>query len=51
MKLIKTREEKEYSFDIGMSGSSCTLVIIKNDFVYHAHVGDSLAVLSKVFVN
>lgn len=34
-----------------MSGTSCTLVIIKNDFIYHAHIGDSLAVLSKIFVN
>jgi serine/threonine protein phosphatase PrpC len=50
-KQIKIREENEYNCDIGMSGTSCTLVILKNEFIYHAHVGDSLACLSKIFVN
>ena len=50
-KHIKTREEEEYNVDIGISGCCCTLVIIKNEFIFHAHVGDSLAALSKIFVN
>lgn len=41
------RRENEYDVDIGMSGTSGTLVIVKDNAVCYANVGDSLACLSR----
>jgi len=45
---LKIRDEREYNIDIGMSGTSCTLVVMIEDMVYYGYVGDSLICLSKV---
>ena len=41
------RQRNEYSVDIGLSGTTATLVIILNNTIYYGYVGDSLACLSK----
>ena len=50
-KRIKTRDKEEYDVDIGMSGCSCTLVIIIDKDIYTAHIGDSMVCLSKEYVS
>jgi len=45
---LKIREESEFNIDIGMSGTSCTLVVMIEDMVYYGYIGDSLICLSKV---
>jgi serine/threonine protein phosphatase PrpC len=45
---IQSRDEKEFDIDIGMSGSTCTLVIIVDKVLYYGFVGDSLMVISKI---
>lgn len=42
------RDDREYNLDIGMSGTSCSLVIMIGNNVYYGFVGDSLICLSKV---
>ena len=42
------RDKDEYNIDIGMSGTSCTLVVMIDDMVYYGYIGDSLICLSKV---
>lgn len=41
------RQRNEYNVDIGLSGTSATLIIILNNNIYYGYVGDSLACLSK----
>ena len=48
LKRIAQRNEQEYDIDIGMSGCSCTLVIIIGNTIYYGFVGDTLLCLSKV---
>lgn len=46
------RQRNEYNVDIGLSGTSATLIIIFNNTIYYGYVGDSLACLSKEgFIN
>jgi len=46
------RGRNEYNVDIGLSGTSATLIIIFNNTIYYGYVGDSLACLSKEgFIN
>lgn len=46
-RVMAIRRENEYDLDIGMSGTSGTIVIIKdNNHVFYGNVGDSLACLS-----
>jgi len=45
---LTIRDENEYNIDIGMSGTSCTIVILMGDMVYYGYIGDSLICLSKV---
>ena len=47
---VAYRNLEEYEVDIGMSGTSCTLLIIVGDTVYYGFVGDSLVAISK-FLN
>jgi len=42
------RKPCEFEVDIGMSGTTCTLVIIVNSIVYYGFIGDSLLCISKV---
>ena len=49
MRRVAFRNLKEYEVDIGMSGTSCTLVIIIGDTVYYGFVGDSLVSISKFY--
>ena len=41
------RNRNEYKIDIGMSGTTCTLIIIIHNMVYYGFVGDSLACFTK----
>ena len=41
------RDPSEYKIDIGMSGTTCTLILIIHNHIYYAYVGDSLACISK----
>ena len=47
MRRIAYRNPEEYDVDIGMSGSSCTLVIMIGSVIYFGFVGDSLVAISK----
>ena len=44
---IALRNMEEYEVDIGMSGTSCTLVIMIANTIYFGFVGDSLVAVSK----
>lgn len=44
---IAYRNLEEYEIDIGMSGTTCTLLIIIGDTIYFGFVGDSLVAVSK----
>lgn len=48
LRRIARRSEQEYDIDIGMSGCSCTLVIIIGNSIYYGYIGDTLLALSKV---
>ena len=48
---IKHRDKEEYEVDIGMSGCSCTLVIIIEKDIYTAHIGDGMLCLSKEYTS
>ena len=50
MRRIAFRNLEEYEIDIGMSGTTCTLLIIIGDMIYFGFVGDSLLAISK-FMN
>ena len=41
------RKRNEYAIDIGLSGTTATLIVILNNIIYYGYVGDSLACLSK----
>lgn len=45
---IRNRDAKEYDIDIGMSGTTCTLIILLDGVMYYGFVGDSMACMSKV---
>lgn len=45
-KRLKTRNEDEFNIDIGMSGTTATLVIIIDDMIYYGWVGNSLCCIS-----
>lgn len=45
---IRNRDAKEYDIDIGMSGTTCTLIILLDGIMYYGFVGDSMACMSKV---
>jgi hypothetical protein len=47
MRRIAHRNQEEYDIDVGMSGTSCTLVLIIGNTVYFGFVGDSLVAVSK----
>lgn len=51
LKRIALRNGTEYDIDIGMSGCSCTLVIIIGKKIYYGFVGDTLLCLSKVLTS
>ena len=50
MRRIAYRNLEEYEIDIGLSGTTCTLIIIVGDIIYYGFVGDSLLTMSK-FMN
>jgi hypothetical protein len=50
MRRIAYRNLEEYEIDIGLSGTTCTLLIIIGDTIYFGFVGDSLLTISK-FMN
>lgn len=50
MRRIAYRNLEEYEIDIGMSGTTCTLLLIIGDMIYFGFVGDSLLAISK-FMN
>lgn len=43
---VKMRDEEEFKIDIGMSGTTATLVIIFDDMIYYGWVGNSLCCIS-----
>lgn len=43
---LRTRSEDEFNIDIGMSGTTATLIIIIDDTIYYGWVGNSLCCLS-----
>ena len=45
---IRNRDKQEYDVDIGMSGTTCTLIILLDGIMYYGFVGDSMACMSKV---
>ena len=45
---LQIRNEEEYNLDIGMSGTSCSLVIMMDDSIHFGYVGDSLICISKI---
>jgi muramoyltetrapeptide carboxypeptidase LdcA involved in peptidoglycan recycling len=47
MRRVAYRNLDEYQVDIGMSGTSATLVIIIQNTIYYGFVGDSLVAVSK----
>lgn len=47
MRRVAFRNIEEYEVDIGMSGTSCTLVIVIGNYIYFGFVGDSLVAVSK----
>lgn len=47
MRRIAYRNLEEYEVDIGMSGTSCTLIIVIGATIYFGFVGDSLVAVSK----
>ena len=48
LKRIAHRQSEEYDVDIGMSGCSCTLVVIIGCRIFYGFIGDTLLSLSKV---
>ena len=45
---LTLRDENEYNIDIGMSGTSATIVVLIGDMIYYGFIGDTLICLSKV---
>jgi hypothetical protein len=44
---VSKREDNEFNLDIGMSGTACTLIIVKDGVIYSGIIGDALCIVSK----
>ena len=50
LRRLNIRNDSEYNIDIGLSGTSCSIIIVIGDMVYFGYIGDSLICLSKSMV-